>query len=267
MSHFVKIEYNIKDVEIEKPKKKRGWRSNANQSPPKTSSEPKKVISTPSREEKNIINSSPQSPALSNRRQSEVIVSPREQPIITPRGVSKKENSSPLIQKRPQSESRRMNLSEKKAKPDAPWQFSSVGLDREMTMLEQDLKISKYKLKHPSPYDDNVPKSVPVTEEREHHHAKTDKTLHLRERLDSKTHGKIVNNSLPYHPGLKEVTDYGIHGRRWNVMTALSDDPDRLRPVHSVQTKSHMDFDQTFNSCLSKSRKEHTIEISKHDIL
>eukprot|EP01040_Poterioochromonas_malhamensis_P003351 gene3349-3575_t len=251
MSFFVKVEYDIHDVITEVDKKK------------------KKKVNFESRRSQLTMNSRPASaPAHVKSSQNRVNRGDKAEastPIVSSPPVSEREVRANL-QKRPTS-AKRSNPLQSKHHPDAPWQFSSVGIDRDLSLFDQDLKISKFKITHPSPYDEVPEKRVEHSiTPRECHHSKSEKSVQHRERLDSKTSGNIVNNTLPFHPHLKENTQYGIHNDRWNVMTALEDDPERLKPIIHVQSKSHNDFSNTFNSeSLNRSRRSNTIEIFRAD--
>jgi hypothetical protein len=252
MSKYVNVEYNVSDVVREDPKKKRGWKPN------NKNSEAKKV-QNPSREEKQNIKPAEELP---DQRRKTVIIPPT---MITP------EKKPVLTQQRPASESRRSNPANK-LKTDSPWQFSPRGIDRDLALLQLDMKISKFRVDHPSPYDEPIQRMATAGTDREHHHVqnpKLDKSIHLRGRVDPKTCGKIVNHELPFHPMLKEAKELGIHTERWNVMTLQSDDPERLKPTSSqMQSKSHDDFDHTFNSHSREgTRRRHSVEIVKKNAL
>jgi hypothetical protein len=267
MSYFVKVEYEIRDVIVDDPKKRKSRPKSAGisrSSPPRNTND--KPVNSPQIKSGDLMR--PKIESLSNH-------------FITPVATAIEEFQKPKLEKKPTSAGSglpgRLRSGGRQRKAEASWQFSTVGIDRDMTLLDQDLKISSFRMNHPSIYEEynqekrfSSPSAAGVegeSTERNHHHSKSTKSVCHRNRLDSKTCGNIKNNSLPFHPHLKDTVDHGIHGQRWNIMTIPEDDPERLKPALHTQTKSHDDFSNSFNSCKFQTGRSHTVQIMKPNLL
>lgn len=124
----------------------------------------------------------------------------------------------------------------------ADWVNPWGHMDLDSLRIEQDMAISKYKLKHEE-YS-RVQSSPRLLSETARLDQKNDKSLTQRERLFPNTTGKIVNNELPFHPFLKHQDEL----LPWSVQTLPNDDPERARPDSKKDRMSREYFHQTYDS-------------------
>jgi hypothetical protein len=133
--------------------------------------------------------------------------------------------------------------------------------DLEALRIEQDIAISKYKLKH----DDYSKEqhSPRLLTEGARLDQKLDKSITRRERIIPNTTGKIVNNEFPFYPFLKEQS---LNLPHWSAQTIPADDPDRARPDSKKgrmsQSSFHQAFDYIPSSVFDKISVKHAVPIS-----
>jgi len=272
MANFVKVEYNIIDVQSELTKAKEKPKR-------RPISSGRKLTSSPPQSSNNNNNNNNNSNRIPNK--PNLPQPPTQQPqslppypvaaggaglsareprdindLITPPKIIQKPNPSSSI-----NPNKRPDPSAKRKPPLEPWKFSEKGIDRDLLILEQDVHISEYRHRHPGPYDnnpntsatkENPMKSPHFTKESIHH-----SNILPRIRPFSKTSGTIVNNQFPLYPFLKTNLDHGIHDTRWNVMSVQQDDPDRCKPEYNQPGKSHDDFDRSYNYCMTLKPRDH----------
>lgn len=248
MASFVKVEYDIKDVKPEKKEKPKKRSGRAKQSEPTTTTLTKAPKPLPFA---SIVNNL-QPPAN-----------------ITPRAVTsdstKQPSASPAKLLRPSSANvvRRTDPADKRKPPDEPWKFSEKGIDRDMLIIQQDLDIQAFRLRHPNIYE--APKDT-----KDPHFTKdvikNNPTI-SRYRPAPKTSGNVLNNTLPFYPFLKTNVDHGIHPARWNVMTIEKDDPDRCKPELDRPGKSHTDFNKSFHSYQSTNKVHDYVKVIKERVV
>lgn len=146
--------------------------------------------------------------------------------------------------------------------------FSIKPPDLDRLRTEQELIISNFRMQHPPVYDDSylVPR-LPELKREDCHHLLTSQRFTPRDRTLPKTTGTVLNDSLPFHPKLKEEADHGIHAKRWCVMTVVRDDPDRLLPITTRPTTRHEDFERVFKGKNKVLEEPRVIKFREEDLV
>lgn len=166
---------------------------------------------------------------------------------------------------RPKSAScRRPNPMEKR--PPEEYFFNARGAsNRDDLIREQDLAVSRHKLKQVDPQSptwkrnslQNKARSsyeweykTPALVDREKRNGNKEKSVLQRERFESKTSGGIVNNKLPFHEYLNEYHDPAIvtDGRWCSSVKLENSTADWARPIVSKPSKSRDAFQYEYHA-------------------
>lgn len=95
-------------------------------------------------------------------------------------------------------------------KPD--WNRSLSVPDRDILIMEQDLRVDHYKSRHEIFEQSNIPQPLLTDSETRKLRKKLTSEEH-RDRVEHFSFGAVANDPLPFHPHLKH--QHGIHERRW----------------------------------------------------
>lgn len=124
-------------------------------------------------------------------------------------------------------------------KPD--WNRNLTVPDRDLLILEQDLRVDQYKARHEIFDQTNV--RIPQPELTDTDLRKLKKRLTSEERRDRVEHysfGAVANDPLPFHPYLKNQN--GIHGQRWINDSRLPVDHEDWSKPNQKADKTHEAF-------------------------
>jgi hypothetical protein len=266
-SRKLKVEFAVYDVQPskEKPLKRRPLSPKRKQQ-----RETKKAYDSPT-----LFSFIPETPNsdrnLRNNQNATVnIISDTKNNILRSSPNNDDYNSKPIISKAipslPINKGNRINPIHKIPQREEAMQFSMKPPDRDRLIAEQDVFITKYRARHSNIYKEiEAEMKSPHFEREECHHDHRNK-LTPRDRSLPKTTGTILNNTLPFYPFLNENST-GIHeGKKWSKMTAMTDDPDRMKPVHSRVTKSHDDFVKFYHA-IDQPIRNSSVSIQREDLL
>lgn len=256
MANFVKVDFAILDVETQLPLKSIKYKSRYSNNSSNRISSPLKSIEKnhskadiPRQANNKVINEPPNN---IKEVQFQLVNDQNDTQNNVTRGPSR---PSSAISQRGKS---RGNPNEKMPNLPPPWQFSELGVDRDDLILSQDIKVIKYKERHPI-FDEPKQKREPsFSKESQSRNV-------LRERIIPTTSGTNKNYDLPFHPTLRKSSKI-IHDQRWSVQTTLSNDSyERFKPLQHRPTTSHEDFYHAYHA--KESWREHKISIVKNDAL